>query len=133
MAEGWAKKLKGDIIKAYSAGIETHGLNSRAVAVMKEAGVDISSHRSKLVTDLPVGIEFDYVVTVCGNAKETCPFFPGKSKVVHVGFDDPPSLTDGLENEEEILNVYRRIRDEIKEYVLMLPDILTRDQEPKKL
>ncbi len=133
MAEGWAKNLKGDIIKAYSAGIETHGLNSRAVAVMKEADVDISSHRSKLVTDLPVGIEFDYVVTVCGNAKETCPFFPGKSKVVHVGFDDPPSLTDGLENEEEILNVYRRIRDEIKEYVLMLPDILTRDQEPKKL
>lgn len=121
MAEGWAKKLKADEFTAYSAGVETHGLNERAVAVMKEAGVDISSYQSKLVSDLPTDVEFDYVVTVCGNAHETCPFFPAKTKVVHVGFDDPPFLTKGLEDENEILDAYRRIRDEIREFVMGLP------------
>lgn len=121
MAEGWAKKLKADEFTAYSAGVETHGLNERAVAVMKEAGVDISSYQSKLVSDLPTDVEFDYVVTVCGNAHETCPFFPAKTKVVHVGFDDPPFLTKGLEDENEILDAYRHIRDEIREFVMGLP------------
>ncbi|MCJ2163501.1 MULTISPECIES: arsenate reductase ArsC [unclassified Pseudodesulfovibrio] len=122
MAEGWAAHLKPDAFTAYSAGVETHGLNPFAVKVMAEAGVDISNNASKLVTDLPEGVEFEYVVTVCGHANENCPYFPAKTKVVHVGFDDPPSLTRNLSDEEEILTVYRRVRDEIKEFVQGLPD-----------
>ena len=91
MAEGWARHLKGGQIEPYSAGIEAHGLNPDAVRVMAEAGVDISGQRSKLVGELS-GVDFDYVVTVCDNAHESCPLFPGKAKVVHVGFDDPPRL-----------------------------------------
>ena len=91
MAQGWCRHLKGDIIEAYSAGIETHGLNPIAVRVMAEAGVDISGHRSKHLDELK-DINFDYVVTVCDNAHESCPMFPGRTKVVHVGFDDPPRL-----------------------------------------
>ena len=92
MAEGWARQLQGEAIESYSAGIETHGLNPKAVQVMAEAGVDISGHRSKHVRELS-DVALDYVVTVCGNAQESCPVFPGKTKVVHVGFDDPPRLT----------------------------------------
>ena len=116
MAEGWAKHLKGDIIDAYSAGIETHGLNPNAVKVMAEAGVDISKHKSKHVDELK-GIKFDYVVTVCGHANENCPLFPGKTKVVHVGFDDPPKLSKSAKSEEEALIHYRRVRDEIRDFV----------------
>lgn len=126
MAEGWTRHLKSETIEAFSAGIETHGLNPRAVKVMKEAGVDISGHQSKLVADLPAGISFDYVVTVCGNAKETCPLFPAQSEVVHAGFDDPPTLARELDDEEEILAIYRRVRDEIKEYVMTLPEALSK-------
>jgi arsenate reductase len=120
MAEGWCRHLKGDIIEAYSAGIETHGLNPYAVKVMAEAGVDIYGHKSKLLTDLN-GINFDYVVTVCGHAHETCPFFPAKAKVIHVGFDDPPKMTKDLTDEEEKLNCYRRVRDEIRLFIATLP------------
>jgi arsenate reductase len=127
MAEGWATKLRPDVFTAYSAGVETHGLNPRAVAVMREAGVDISGNASKLVAELPKGIEFEYVVTVCGNAHETCPFFPARSKVVHVGFDDPPSLTENMDDEQAVLDVYRRVRDEIRGFVLTLPDSLAGD------
>lgn len=116
MAEGWARHLKGDQLEAYSAGIETHGLNPRAVQVMAEAGVDITGHRSKNVGELS-GVPFDLVVTVCGHAHEHCPIFPGSVKVVHVGFEDPPALTKGLDNEAEILAVYRRVRDQIRAYV----------------
>jgi len=123
MAEGWCRSLKSNIIEAYSAGIETHGLNPHAVKVMAEAGVDISGHRSKLLNEL-AGIEFDYVVTVCGHANESCPFFPGKTKAVHVGFDDPPQMAKELTDEEEKLNCYRRVRDEIKKFVASLPDAL---------
>lgn len=123
MAEGWAKALRGDAIEAYSAGIETHGLNPRAVKVMAEAGVDISAHRSKNVSEL-MDIPFDYVVTVCGNAHESCPMFPGKAKVVHVGFDDPPKLAKDAKTEEEALAHYRRVRDEIKAFILTLPEPL---------
>jgi len=123
MAEGWARALKKDVIEPYSAGIETHGLNPLAVKVMAEAGVDISAHRSKLVNDL-AGIEFDYVVTVCGHAGESCPLFPRKTKVVHVGFDDPPQLASAYETEEEKLGCYRRVRDEIKAFVEKLPENL---------
>lgn len=125
MAEGWAKALKGDVFTAWSAGVETHGLNPHAVQVMAEAGVDISSHASKLTTDLPADVEFDFVVTVCGHANENCPYFPARTKVVHVGFDDPPSLAASLTGEEEILAVYRRVRDEIKTFVEGLPDSLS--------
>lgn len=123
MAEGWARALKGDCIEAYSAGIETHGLNPNAVKVMAEAGVDISGHNSKLLSELE-GVKFDYVVTVCGHAHETCPMFPAKAKVVHAGFDDPPKLAAALNTEEEKLNCYRRVRDEIKAFVEELPEIL---------
>ena len=123
MAEGWAKALKSDAIEAYSAGIETHGLNSNAVKVMAEAGVDISGHRSKNVADL-MDVPFDYVVTVCGHANETCPMFPGKAKVVHVGFDDPPALAKEAKSEQEALDCYRRVRDEIRAFVETLPQSL---------
>ena len=124
MAEGWARHLKGDVIELYSAGIEKHGLNPRAVKVMAEAGVDISRHESQLVTDLPTA-EFDYVVTVCGRAHESCPQFPGKAKVLHVGFDDPPTLAADAKTEEEALVHYRQVRDEIRTFVETLPDSLT--------
>jgi len=126
MAEGWARHLKGDVIEPYSAGIETHGLNPYAVKVMAEAGVDISGHRSKNVAELS-DIPFDYVVTVCGHAHETCPTFPGKAKIVHVGFDDPPKLAKEARTEEEKLAHYRRVRDEIRAFVERLPMLLGAD------
>ncbi len=123
MAEGWARHLKAEAIEAFSAGIETHGLNPRAVKVMAEAGVDISGHRSKHVRDLR-DVTFDYVVTVCGHASENCPVFPGKVKRLHVGFDDPPKLAAGARTEEEALGHYRRVRDEIRAFVERLPGAL---------
>ena len=120
MAEGWARRLKGDVIEPYSAGIEKHGINPHAVKVMAEAGVDISKQYSKTPADLGP-VQFDYVVTVCGDANEQCPIFPGKAKVVHVGFDDPPKLTRHLPDGEEKLSVYRRVRDEIRKFVETLP------------
>lgn len=124
MAEGWTRHLKGDVIEPYSAGIETHGLNPSAVKVMAEAGVDISGHRSKTVADVK-DVPFDYVVTVCGHAHENCPMFPGKAKIVHVGFDDPPQLAKMAKTEEEALGHYRRVRDEIKDFVIRLPASLS--------
>ena len=123
MAEGWGRALKGDQIEVYSAGIETHGLNPSAVKVMDEAGVDISTHRSQLVTEFP-DVTFDYVVTVCGHAHETCPYFPTGAKVVHVGFDDPPKMAAELEDEQAQLDCYRRVRDEIRAFVETLPEAL---------
>lgn len=123
MAEGWAKHLKSDVIEAYSAGIETHGLNPNAVKVMAEAGVDISNHKSQNVNEF-ADVKFDYVITVCGHANENCPIFSGDAKVVHVGFDDPPALAKGLSDENDILNCYRRVRDEIKKFVETLPESL---------
>ena len=120
MAEGWARHLKGGVIDAYSAGIETHGLNPRAVAVMQEAGVDISGQMSTTVEALGP-IEFDWVVTVCGHADEHCPAFAGPTRKVHVGFDDPPKLAEGAATEEEALGPYRRVRDEIRAFVAGLP------------
>ena len=123
MAEGWARKLKSDTIEAYSAGIETHGLNPNAVRVMADAGVDISSQRSKNVVELR-DINFDYVVTVCSHANENCPLFLSKAKVVHVGFDDPPKLAATAATEEQRIAPYRRVRDEIREFVQGLPESL---------
>ncbi len=123
MAEGWARHLKADIIEAYSAGIETHGLNPNAVNVMAEAGVDITSQQSQHVDELKT-IDFDYVVTVCDNAAKSCPVFSGNAKVVHQPFDDPPRLAREAANEEEGLAHYRRVRDEIRDYVTSLPNTL---------
>ena len=124
MAEGWSRQLKSDAIEPYSAGIEVHGLNPNAVKVMAEAGVDISRHRSKHVDELLNGVRFDYVVTVCDNASESCPVFPGHAKVLHVPFDDPPRLARDAKSEEEAMSHYRRVRDEIRAFVVTLPQSL---------
>ncbi len=123
MAEGWTRHLKSDTVEAFSAGIEKHGLNPLAVKVMAEAGVDISDQYSKTVDELEEK-DFDYVVTLCGHASESCPFFPGPVKRVHRGFDDPPALAPEASSEEEILAPYRRVRDEIREFVAGLPENL---------
>ncbi|HMO04691.1 MAG TPA: arsenate reductase ArsC [Kiritimatiellia bacterium] len=124
MAEGWAHALKSGVIEPYSAGIETHGMNPNAVKVMAEAGVDITGQRSKKVDEL-IDVPLDLVITVCGHADETCPAWLGrKTRVVHVGFDDPPKLAKSAKTEEEALAHYRRVRDEIKAFVQGLPQNL---------
>lgn len=127
MAEGWTNHLKDDVIKAYSAGVEAHGLNPHAVKVMAEAGVDISGHTSKHINQFKK-VKLDVVVTVCGHAHEICPFFPGNCKVVHVGFADPPKMAEELAEkgaaEEAQLACYRKVRDEIKAFVQTLPESL---------
>lgn len=123
MAEGWCRHLKSDCIEAYSAGIETHGLNPYAVKVMAEAGVDISNHRSKHIDQLK-DIAFDYVITVCGHAQEHCPAYLGKAKLIHRGFDDPPKLAQQAKTEQEKLDCYRRVRDQIKAFIQTLPEAL---------
>lgn len=121
MAEGWARHLKNDVLEVFSAGAEKHGLNPRAVRVMEEVGVDISSQKSKLIEELP-DVRFDYVVTLCDSAREACPLILTGGKILHVEFDDPPSLCTDHMNEEECLSRYRRVRDEIKAFVERLPD-----------
>ena len=127
MAEGWTRQLKGDKINAFSAGIETHGLNPNAVRVMAEAGVDITEQKSQHINEFK-DVKIDVVVTVCGHAHETCPFFPANCRVIHVGFNDPPKMAKELAekgvSEEEQLNCYRQVRDEIKAYVETLPESL---------
>ncbi len=110
--------MKNDEIDAYSAGIVKHGINKNAIQVMAEAGVDISHQQSSLIEELPVK-KFDYVITLCGHANETCPFFPGKK--IHKGFDDPPKLAANAKSIEEKLFYYRQIRDEIKSFIESLP------------
>ncbi|MCK5734844.1 MAG: arsenate reductase ArsC [Spirochaetaceae bacterium] len=116
MAEGFAQSLKSHLFDAYSAGVEKHGMNPYAVKVMAEADIDISCNKSKTTDELPVK-EFDYVVTVCDNARERCPWFPAKTKMIHRSFDDPPFLTRDMSDSEEKLDVYRRVRDEIHSFV----------------
>lgn len=127
MAEGWARHLKGDVIEAYSAGVEPHGMNQNAIRVMREAGVDITSQHSKHVDELR-DVAFDVVVTVCGHANETCPMFPGRTRVIHVGFDDPPQLARTASSEEEALGHYRRVRDEIRSFIETLPGGFEKDE-----
>jgi len=123
MAEGWARYFKDGEIQVWSAGIETHGMNPNVVKVMAEAGVDISSQHSKHLDDVK-HIPFDWVITVCDNANESCPVFPGKVKRFHISFDDPPRLTKNAKSEEEALSHYRRVRDEIRKFVTSLPESL---------
>lgn len=122
MAEGFCRKFWGQEFNVYSAGTKKHGMNERAIKVMKESGVDISSHFSKTVEDLP-NVNFDFVITVCDSANESCPLFPG-GKIIHVGFQDPPTLTKEMTNEEDILRIYRRVRDEIEASIKNLPKII---------
>ena len=125
MAEGWAHRLMGDIIEPYSAGVEPHGLDPLAVTAMAEAGVDISEGRPKHLREI-VDVGFDCVVTVCDQAHESCPIFPGRAKIVHRGFDDPPRLAREAKTEEEALRHYRRVREEIRRFVEALPELLER-------
>ena len=123
MAEGWARHLKSDSIQPFSAGLEAHGLNTNAVQVMQEAGVDITSQKSQTVEEVET-VPFDFVITVCGHADENCPVFTCATRVVHFGFDDPPKLAQNAKMEEEALDHYRRVRDEIRTFVETLPEIL---------
>ena len=128
MAEGWAKALYREQFASYSAGIEAHGLNPHAIRVMQEAGVDITSHQSQRLEELS-DVAFDLVVTVCGHADKKCPVFPGQCRKLHVPFDDPPALARGAATEEAALEHYRRVRDEIRDFVEKLPEILNSAQE----
>lgn len=123
MAEGWAKRLWPEDIEAHSAGLKPLGLNPFAVEAMMESGVDISGHRSKSVDEV-IEIPFDLVITVCSDADENCPVFPGRAKVIHAGFDDPPRLARDARTKEDAMSHYRRVRDEIREFVLRLPEVI---------
>jgi arsenate reductase (thioredoxin) len=127
MAEGWTRQLQGDFIDAFSAGVEPHGVDPRAVKVMAEVGIDISGQASKHLDTLQ-GIEFDYVITLCDQANESCPFFSGKTRRLHMGFDDPPKLAADAPGEEQAMEHYRRVRDEIKAFVEKLPDVWEGEQ-----
>lgn len=123
MAEGWAKHLKADEVEAYSAGTKPVDLNPLAVESMNEIGIDISKHHSKSVEDLK-DIQFDFVITVCGEAHESCPVFPGKAKVIHQGFQDPPRLAQNSQSKEEALIHYQAVRDQIGEFIKTIPESL---------
>ncbi len=112
IAEAYLRYFFDDKAEIYSAGVETHGVNPRAIATMKEDGIDISNHTSNHVDEYE-NIDFDIVITVCDNAKERCPFLPTKAKKLHQNFPDPAKATG---TEEEILSEFRRVRQMIKEY-----------------
>ncbi len=112
IAEGFLRHFAGSRAEVYSAGIETHGVNPKAIQVMAEAGIDISAHTSNNVNEY-ADIDFDHVITVCDNAKESCPYFPSKAKKLHYNFPDPAKATG---TDEEVINEFRRARDLIKTY-----------------
>ena len=124
MAEGWLRHLKGDQFNVYSAGIKTHGLNPNAVKVMAEAGVDISGQQSQLLSEFD-DQSLDYVFTVCGHAHESCPVFHGDTQVIHVGFEDPPKMAAMFDDEESQLDCYRKVRNEIRDFVVGIEEVLT--------
>ena len=125
MAEAFCRHLHSGSLEAFSCGIEKHGMNPLAVRVMQEIGIDMSTHYSKTLEDLG-GLDFEYVITVCGHASESCPVFPGRTKLIHQGFDDPPRLAANSPTEQEALVHYRRVRDEIRDYIQNLPGSLGR-------
>ncbi len=112
IAEGYLRYFSGGNAKIYSAGVETHGLNPRAIAIMKEDGIDISQHTSNHIDEYR-SINFDFVITVCDNARERCPFFPSLAQKFHYNFPDPAKATG---TEEEIMEQFRKVRDMIKVY-----------------
>jgi len=125
MAEALVNTHHSGRMQAFSAGVEKHGLNPLAVRVMAELGIDISGHRSKLVQELPF-LDFDLVITLCGHAHEHCPYFPGRVRKLHVGFDDPPALAEeaGARNDQEALPYYRQVRDALVDWIMGMPDKL---------
>jgi len=123
MAEAFTRHLKGNQIEALSAGVAPKGIDPRAAKAMSEVGIDISSQGSKSLNQV-IHLQFDYVVTLCDDAQKTCPSFPGNTRVIHVGFDDPPKLAATAREEEEAMLHYRRVRDEIKAFVERLPEAL---------
>ncbi|RJR34251.1 MAG: arsenate reductase ArsC [Desulfobacteraceae bacterium] len=127
MAEAFTNTLKGGEFVAFSAGIAPKGVDPRAIKAMAETGIDISKQRSKDSKEF-LGLEFDYVITLCDNAREACPYFPARTRVMHHGFADPPKLASGAKNEEEAMVHYRRVRDEIKAFVEDLPRALEQGQ-----
>ena len=127
MAEAWTNHLKGDQLDAYSAGVAPEEMDPRAVKAMAEAGIDISGQKSKDIDALG-DKEFDYVVTLCDHAKESCPFFPAKTRLIHRGFEDPPQLAVNAENEREAMSHYRRVRDEIRAFVEKFPQSLEEEE-----
>ena len=120
IAEGWARHLKSGVIEAYSAGISPAGVSTRAIAVMAEAGVDISKQTSKHVDTLK-DVDFDYIVTVCDNAREQCPVFPSRTKKIHKSFEDPALMAG---SEDEIMAAFRKLRDDIRGFVETMPESL---------
>ncbi len=112
LAEGYLRHFAGDKAEVYSAGVETHGVNPRAITTMKEDGLDISGHTSNNISEY-LGVDFDYVITVCDNAKERCPFFPTKAQKLHYNFPDPAKATG---TEDQIIKAFRDVRDMIKAY-----------------
>jgi arsenate reductase len=124
MAEGWARALLSGKVKAYSAGTAPGTeVDKRAITVMAEAGVDISRHTTKGLDGFE-DMELDLVVTLCDNARQTCPVYLGKGEKLHRGFDDPGTVAGKEATDERALPVYRRVRDEIKAFVLELPGLL---------
>jgi len=123
MAEGWARRLKGEVIDAYSVGTYPKTLDLLAVHVMAEVGIHLSTQKPKSL-DAVQHLPFDYVITVCSDAPETCPAFPGRARIVHRGFDDPPRLAAEAKSREEALGHYVRVRDEIKAFIEQLPEAL---------
>ncbi len=128
MAEGWARALWPERFDALSAGTRPTVVNPLAVKAMAEAGVDISGHRSKHVSELSAGA-FDLVVTVCDAARESCPVLPGVHRIIHQPFDDPPQLACSAQCDDDALPHYRRVRDEIRAFVQSLPDTINNRKE----
>jgi len=112
IAEGYLRYFAGKKAEVYSAGVETHGVNPKAIATMKEDGINISNHTSNNIDEYR-NIDFDFVITVCDNAKERCPFFPTKAKKFHYNFPDPAKATG---TDEEIAEEFRKVRQQIKAY-----------------
>ena len=127
MAEAWTRHLKADQYEPYSAGVEVRPVDPLAIRVMAEVGIDISGQLSKHVDSLQ-DLEFEYVVTVCDHAREACPFFPARTRLLHREFADPPRLAQSARNEEEAMDYYRKVRDEIKAFVEGLQDTLEKDE-----
>ena len=112
LAEGYLRHFAGDKAEVYSAGVETHGVNPRAIATMKEDGLDISGHTSNNISEY-LGVDFDYVITVCDNAKERCPYFPTKAQKFHYNFPDPAKATG---TEDQVIKAFNDVRNLIKAY-----------------
>jgi arsenate reductase len=127
MAEGFARELKGDALEAHSAGVAPKGLDPLAVRAMQEVGIDISAQRSRHIDEF-LDMPLDYVITVCGHANETCPVFPGRTRVLHVGFDDPPALARDARSDDQTMSHYRRVRDEIRAWILNIEACLSQAQ-----